>query len=91
MDGSKALKTTIVLAALVFAAANLVLAAAPYDSYLFNFWGERVPAPQAYIPLKLVDGQSLGVGPLRRPQDLAIGPDLRVYIADSGNNRVIRL
>ena len=42
-------------------------------------------------PSLLVDGQALGVGALRRPQDLAVGPDQKVFIADSGNNRIIRL
>ncbi len=76
---------------LLLAVVKLASAAAPYESYLFNFWGERVPAPQAYIPSLLVDGQALGVGALRRPQDLAVGPDQKVFIADSGNNRIIRL
>ncbi len=81
----------IITVALMSAAAGLVCAAAPYDSYLFNFWGDKAPAPQAYIPVGLVDGQSVGTGPFRRPQDMAIGPDMRVYIADSGNSRIIRL
>lgn len=66
-------------------------AGAPYDSYLYNFWGERISAVQAYLPSRVIDGQSLGAGGLNRPRDFAVAPDGRVYILDSGNNRLVVL
>lgn len=62
-----------------------------YDSYVYNFWGERISAAQAYLPVVLIDGQTLGIGPLDRPRDFAVAPDGRIYLADTGNNRLIEL
>jgi len=61
----------------------------PYTSYLYDFWAESVPAPQAYLPLREIRGEDLGVGSLRNPSDLFIARDGTVYIADTGNNRVL--
>lgn len=66
-------------------------AGAPYDSYLYNFWGERISSVQAYLPSALIEGRSLGIGPFDRPRDLAVAADGRVYIVDSGNNRLVVL
>lgn len=69
---------------------QLVLAA-PYASYTFDFYGNAVPAPQAYTAQAVIDGASLGTTPLREPRDLAISPSGEIYIADTGNNRILRL
>lgn len=66
-----------------------VAEAVPYRSYIYDFWETAVPAPQAYLPARVVYGTDLGVGDLDSPQDLFISPEGRLYIADAGNNRVI--
>jgi hypothetical protein len=33
----------------------------PYKNYNYNFWQEAVPAPQAYLLSKVVNGSSLGI------------------------------
>ena len=48
--------------------------AAPYASYTFDFYGNAVPAPQAYTVQTIIDGTSLGTTPLREPRDLAVSP-----------------
>ena len=63
----------------------------PYTSYLYDFWGESVPAPQAYLPSREIRGEDLGVGSLRNPSDIFVSKDGTVYIADTGNNRVLVL
>ena len=65
--------------------------AAPYASYTFDFYGNAVPAPQAYTVQTIIDGTSLGTTPLREPRDLAVSPGGDIYIADTGNNRILRL
>ena len=62
---------------------------APYFSYMYDYWTNFVPAPQAYLPDQVYDGSTLGVGALQNPLDLFVAPDRRVYLADTGNNRVI--
>ena len=63
----------------------------PYTSYLYDFWGESVPALQAYLPSREIRGEDLGVGSLRNPSDIFVSKDGTVYIADTGNNRVLVL
>ena len=67
------------------------LFAAPYASYTYDFYGNAVPAPQAYTAQGIIDGASLGISPLREPRDLAVSPGGEIYIADTGNNRILRL
>lgn len=62
----------------------------PYQSYTYDYWGRPVLSPIAYLPARIISGQTLGVGPLRDPSDLYID-DSGVYIADTGNNRVLCL
>jgi tetratricopeptide (TPR) repeat protein len=64
---------------------------APYWSYTYDFWISWVPSPPAYLPDTVYDGATLGVGALNGPQDIFVAPDGRVYIADTGNSRVICL
>lgn len=63
----------------------------PYNSYLFDFWGKAVPSPQAYVPERFVTGAHLGVGDFKDPGDICAAPDKTIYIADSGNNRIIHV
>lgn len=68
---------------------NHVSAAPPYESYLYDFWGNVVYAPYAYLPDCAIDGKDLGIGNLDTPADLFVAKDGRLYIVDSGNNRIV--
>lgn len=60
-------------------------------SYTYSYWREMMPAPQAFVPVRAVNGQELGVGPFSSPQDLFATEAGSIYILDSGNNRILQL
>jgi len=59
-------------------------------TYNYDFWREQVVSPDAYRPSAYILGTSLGIGNFREPQGLFVR-DNRVYICDSGNNRILTL
>ena len=61
----------------------------PYDSYNYDYWENVVFTPAAYVPDGAISGVSLEVGALLNPQDICVAPDGDLYIADTGNNRII--
>ncbi len=42
----------------------------------------------AIQPIQVIGGEGTGEGQLSAPRNLAIGPDGRLYVADSGNHRI---
>jgi hypothetical protein len=91
--GLKLLCETSVFAVVVFLCVGLSGAAAPldapYQSYTYDFWGKAVPAPQAYLPSRVLDGETLGIGALKDPQDIYVDRDDNVYVVDTANSRII--
>ncbi len=61
----------------------------PYDTYNYDYWDNVVHTPAAYVPDGSVTGITLGVGALANPQDICVAPDGDLYIADTGNNRIV--
>lgn len=61
----------------------------PYDTYNYDYWENIVPTPAAYVPDGGISGVSLGVGAFVKPQDICVAPDGDLYIADTGNNRIV--
>lgn len=68
-----------------------VAQADPYPSYTYDFWKNPVPAPQAYLPTRIISGDDIGAGPLNQPRDLFVDANRNVYIVDTGNNRLVCL
>lgn len=66
-------------------------AATPGESYHYSSRRNATPAPEAYRPVAVLDGDRLGVGKFKSPSDLFVAADGRVYIVDSGNNRIVVL
>lgn len=79
---------SLVALALLLALGSASVLAAPYTSYTYDWWEHVVPAAHAYVPCKVIDGVDMGVGLLKTPGDLYVRDD-RIYVADSGNNRVV--
>ncbi|MBR5732761.1 MAG: SMP-30/gluconolactonase/LRE family protein, partial [Lachnospiraceae bacterium] len=68
----------------------------PYDTYNYDYREYIHYTPAAYVPDKLLYGRNLtfngeSIGDFKTPQDMCKSPDGRVYIADTGNNRVVVL
>lgn len=77
----------------VFAAclAPQVSAFVPYDNYIYNSDGDLKNEPQAYVVSTVLDGAAMAADTLSGPSDVCQGPDGRIYVADTGNNRVVIL
>ena len=68
----------------------------PYMTYNYDYWTRVIYTPAPYVPDGTVQGASLSYesAPLKAfssPQDLCVAPDGTVYIADTGNNRIVVL
>ena len=83
-------------AAVIFAGIFLLaLPAAVYAqptnfTYSYDFWGEQIASPDAYFVSAFILGSELGVGDFSDPQGLFVKEN-RIYVADSGNNRIVVL
>ncbi len=68
----------------------------PYDTYNYDYREDVVPTPSAYTPSKSILGTDLeyngeNIGAFVSPQDLCRSDDGNVYVADTGNNRIVVL
>ncbi len=62
-----------------------------YRGYNYNVYGESVATPNAFLPTNTYIATELGTTAFKNPQDIFVSPDGRVFVADSGNNRVVEL
>lgn len=79
------------MAAFVALSSLTAMAKEPYEGYTYNTYGERVPAPNAFLPQQVITGVSLGIGQLSKPSDVFVDSNDDVYLVDSGNGRVVIL
>lgn len=66
----------------------------PYDSYNYNYWGEIVYTPAPYSPRAVMYGSDFiyegkNIGEFKNPQDMCFAPNGDLYVADTGNNRIV--
>lgn len=66
----------------------------PYDTYNYDYREYVHFTPAAYIPIGSIGGEDLTyngepIGKFVTPQDLCVGDDGRIYVADTGNNRIV--
>lgn len=81
----------ILLMLSVNARAAMANANVPYYAYNYDYWEDIYYTPAAYVPNGNISGAKLGIGVLNSPQDVFVGVDERVYVADTGNNRIVIL
>jgi len=63
----------------------------PYDTYTYDHWEYIVFTPAPYIPGDTISGVNLGIGAFSDPQGIFVAHDNSVYIADTGNSRIVVL
>lgn len=68
----------------------------PYDSYNYDYREYIHYTPAPYIPSRTVSGLDFtyngeALGAFKTPQDMCQAPNGDIYIADSGNNRIVVL
>lgn len=64
----------------------------PYESYTYvNGSDEALPAPQAYVPARVLYGSDFPCGRFLNPTDVCVGSDGLIYILDAGNARIVVL
>lgn len=77
--------------ALLLASGIEAAPASANGAYNYSYWGTPVPAPDAYALERVIYGNDWNAGPLSAPQDLYAGPGGKLYIADTGNDRIVIL
>ncbi len=65
-------------------------ASSAYQTYTYDINGNALYSPDAYSADEVLDSAAMGLEtPLNTPNDLFTDADGKVYIADTGNNRVV--
>ena len=83
--------TALLFCIVLLLGAALSASAATYESYTYNSRSEAVKSPAAYEPTNQLSGGSIGVGDFSTPADIYRAYDGKIYICDSGNNRIVIL
>ncbi|MBR2335602.1 MAG: YIP1 family protein [Clostridia bacterium] len=84
----------IILAVLMLAsfATVIVGASSAYQTYTYSIGGYALHSPDAYTADIVVDSEYMGLStPINAPNDLVTDDKQNVYIADTGNNRIVCL
>ena len=82
------LSLVMILSAMTFGAS----ASSAYQTYTYSIKGKALYSPDAYSAVKSVDSSLMGLTVnLDNPGDMVTDKDQKVYIADTGNNRIVVL
>lgn len=61
------------------------------SSYVYDYWGESVSGPPVYEIEEELYGADLGTDALTEPRDIFVDHQNDIYLADTGNDRLIVL
>ncbi|GIP31047.1 nuclease PIN [Paenibacillus sp. J2TS4] len=96
-----ALLLAVVMMVSILQGTTAVCAEVTYPTFTRDSFGNVIFTQPAYIPIKVIgseltqpDPENPGEvipSPLANPKDVFVGPDDHIYIADSGNNRIVHL
>ncbi len=82
----------ILLCLMTVLACGTQMAAASYQTYTYSIDGEYMLSPDAYKPDGFYDFKKMGLAiNFNNPKDIVADEDGDVYIADTGNNRIVVL
>ena len=79
----------VLCAASAMCTAISAFASEPYDVYNYDRWGDAIPSQAGYIADRAVSGSDLGVGSFDSPSDIFCSHDGTMFIADTGNSRIV--
>lgn len=83
----KKLLLVLLLVTLAFSSFSPAYALTPYRTFTLGVNGELVETQTAYDPVRTMT--RFGDESLKTPSDLRMGPDGNLYVADTGNKRIL--
>lgn len=63
----------------------------PYQAYVYDEWNHAKASPNSYLPESVHSGMEAGGQHFNEPQDLFVDREGSIYVADTGNNRIVKL
>ncbi|MBR3844834.1 MAG: hypothetical protein IKM39_04935, partial [Clostridia bacterium] len=63
---------------------KVVTSSVPYDTYVYDYNGNPVITPHAYMPAHVIGGGDVGIGDLTDPSDLEVDEAGNLYVVDTG-------
>ncbi|TLS52610.1 hypothetical protein FE782_08210 [Paenibacillus antri] len=63
----------------------------PYEGYIYDSLRNTPQSINGYLYQDSIDGYDLETGPFVEPSDIFVAEDDTFYIADTGNNRIVRM
>ena len=89
---SKILCTFFALLMVVTAACVTANAGSAYQTYVYDVYGDALYSPDAYTAISSIGSDYMGLNvPIENPGDMVTDQAQNVYIADTGNNRIVVL
>ena len=89
---NKILCTFFALLMIVAAACVTASAGSAYQTYVYDVYGDALYSPDAYTAISSIGSDYMGLElPIENPGDMVTDEDRNVYIADTGNNRIVVL
>ena len=89
---SKILCTFFALLMIVTAACVTANASSAYQTYVYSVDGKALYSPDAYTAISSIGSDYMGLNvPIENPGDMVTDQAQNVYIADTGNNRIVVL
>ena len=89
---NKILCTFCALLMVLTAACVTASAGSAYQTYVYDVYGDALYSPDAYTAISSVGSDYMGLElPIENPGDMVTDEALNVYIADTGNNRIVVL
>ena len=85
------LMVCLLLAVLVSSMIPTAYAQDTFNSYTYDEWDESQKAPAGYAPVMVKNGMEIGTGNWKTPSDFFMDDDGLLYVADTGNERLIVL
>ena len=87
---SKIFSVVFCLILLAGLGAQLSAASAPYETYTYSINGDVLTSPHAYTPSASITSYEMNLSTaLNAPRDIFVDENGKIYISDTGNNRVV--